>query len=153
VAAAVLVLALSKVGSESNSIEACQAVTAIASDERKMEYLKSWLAARLGNNDFAEVLQQRKYFERSEIKYWKYIDLDWKYLGFNKELVSVRFNSNDANSDEAAITSVGSMSISQNRILLIVRLDSSKDLGLRWPPEEMAKLTPVSTDVFVYCEN
>ena len=53
---------------------------------------------------------------------------------------------------DADAAKVGSISLSQQRTTIIIRLNDSPGMALRWTPEALGKLKSVGDGVFVDCE-
>jgi hypothetical protein len=132
--------------------DTCAGLTAIASDGQKMERVKAWLASRMSDKDFMDAVRQNRYFEPGDPRLQKYIDLDWRYLGFVPEYASLVFNSRNIERHDFDAGEIESVSLGQGRSSIIIRLGSAEDLGLRWPAQEAKKMKAVRADVFVYCE-
>ena len=130
--------------------EVCRAITAIASDAKKMQYVKAWAASRLSEKDFVEQLRTRNTFESNDER--SYGGLDWQRIGIEEGLASVEFNLGLSDAGGWDINQIHSVSIRRGRSMIVIRLSSANDLGLYWTPERLAELKPVVEDVFVYCD-
>jgi hypothetical protein len=130
----------------------CMTVSAIATDAQKMRYVQAWAAARIRDQRFMEAIRESPSFERGDPRSPHYIDLDWRSLGFMPELAWIEFNLNRRDGSTVDAMDIASVSLTQGRSTIIIRLNAAGDLGLHWPPDAMAELRPVSQDVFVDCE-
>jgi len=133
--------------------ETCNGVTAIARDPQKMKYVQAWAASRTHDERFMAALRESSSFVRGDPRSRHYIDLDWSYLGFSRDLAWVEFNTNEVDQHDIDAAEIGSVSVTQGRSSIIIKLSAAGDLGLQWPPEAMKKLKPISDDVFVYCDS
>lgn len=130
--------------------ETCTALSAIATDAQKMSYVRAWAAARIRDERLVDAIRGSDWFIRGDPTP-HYIDLDWRYLGFGPSLAWVEFNSNPRDGIAIDAMDIASVTLTQIRTSIIIRLNAAGDLGLHWPPEAMGKLRPISNDVFVYC--
>lgn len=130
----------------------CAALAATARDAQKMQYVREWLAKRTANEEFMDVVVKYRAFEQFSPFTPKYVDIDWRYLGFDPRAAWLGFNINDAEegSDPARILSV---SLNQSRAGIILKLRPTDDVVGRFgPPGNLNSVKPVSDDVFVYCD-
>ena len=130
---------------------ACSRFTAIAEDPQKMAYVKMWATARMKDPQFMQEVRRYPWFEGRDARKKKYIDLDWKYLGFDPDYSRIEFNINAKDVRDADATKIGSISLNQTRTSIIIRLNGSTDMALGWSAEEMRELKAVGDGVFVYC--
>ncbi len=130
--------------------EVCRAITAIASDPKKMQYVKAWAASRLSEKDFVERLRTRNSFESNDER--NYGGLDWQRIGIEEGLASVEFNLGLGDAGGWDVNQIHSVSIRRGRSMIVIRLGSANNLGLYWTPERLAELKSVGQDVFVYCD-
>jgi hypothetical protein len=130
---------------------ACSRLTAIAEDPQKMTYVKMWATARMKDPQFMQEVRRYPWFEGRDPRKKKYIDLDWTYLGFDPDYSRIEFNISVKDVHDADATKVGSITLSQQRTSIVIRLNDRADMALGWTPEEMRELRPVADGVFVDC--
>src|SRR5688572_21946163 len=118
-----------------------------------MRYVQAWAVSRIHDEPFMHAINESVTFTRGDPRSRQYIDLDWRYLGFAPELAWVEFNINEPGKDDLDASDIASISLTQGRSSIIIKLHAEGGLGLQWPPEAMSKLRPISDDVFVYCEH
>ncbi len=132
---------------------ACTRVEDISRDAQKMKYVKDWVTTRSGNKEFVDAAIEYKWFDRASPMTPRYIDLDWRYLGFDPQSAWVAFNIDDAEARPAGAATINSISLNQGRHGIIVKLDTASDLVIELgPPGNLSTIRPVSADVFVYCD-
>lgn len=125
---------------------ACNRVEGIARDADKMKYVKEWAAARTADKEFVDAAIKYQWFEQAFPLTQRYIDLDWRSLGFYPQSAWVAFNIDNT-------ATINSISLNQGRHGVIVKLDASSDLVIKLgPPGNLSTIRPVSDDVFVYCD-
>lgn len=127
----------------------CSRLTAIAQDPQKMAYVKMWAVERMKDPEFMQEVRQYPWFEGRDPRKKRYIDLNWKYLGFDPDYSRIELNINVKDMPDADATKVGSISLSQQRTRIIIRLNDSADMALGWTPEEIRSLKAAGEGVFV----
>jgi len=132
--------------------DSCSAIDAIANDTTKMHYAREWIASHLADPKFRESVQRRHTFDFGDERISQFGMVDWKYLGFAKELASLRFNMATTNSGEWDISRIDSVSLQQGRVAIVIRLSSLESFQSFWPQEVLAKMHSVANDVLVYCD-
>ena len=130
----------------------CTALMAIAKDSEKMNYVRTWVASRVNDEQFMDAVRKNRTFELGLPATRQYIDLDWRYLGFLPQDAWVGFDLEDADKDGLDARGIASVSLNQFRSSITIKLNAAADLGFQWTSEEMKKVRPVGNDVFVYCE-
>jgi hypothetical protein len=129
----------------------CSRLTAIAQDPQKTKYVREWVAARLNDPSFMNEVRRYPDFERIDPRTRQYIDLDWRYLGFDPGLAWIEFNIEAADRRDVDAKGVGSISLNENRSSIIIGLNGEAGLGLESFPEYIKELKGVGNDVFVDC--
>jgi len=150
-AALMLCVFLSGCGYRSTYEIACDSLTAIASDEQKMNHVKAWIAARLGDRKFVASLRERHELNHGDERFHRYGELDWNYLGLSGELTSLSFNMPLSKSGGWDVDHIDSVSLLHSRTFIIIRLSPAEDFGLDWPVEELARAKSVGPAVWVFC--
>lgn len=152
VAAIALTFYLVTSRSQSFHDETCTALTAIASDSEKINYVRTWVASRVNDKRFMDAVRKNRTFERGIPATQQHIDLDWRYLGFLPQYAWLGFELDKAHKHGLDAGGIASVSLNQFRSSIIIKLNGAADLGFQWTPEEMSKVRSVGDDVFVYCE-
>lgn len=131
----------------------CTAFTGIAKDAQKMNYVREWVAKRTASKEFMELVVKYRAFEQFSPYTPKYIDLDWRYLGFDPRAAWIGFNINDAEEQGADPARILSISLNQGRAGVILKLNPTDDVvGKFGPPGNKSSVKPVGNDAFVYCD-
>jgi hypothetical protein len=147
--ALVAVCSLFLLNLDSSLTDKCAAFTAIAKDTPKMRYVREWVAKRTADKEFMAVVREHQWFEHGSPLTSRYIDIDWRYLGFDPDAAWVAFNVDERDADPVTILTI---SLNQGRAGIILKLKPTDDVVGDGPPGNPSTVEPVGDDTFVYCD-
>jgi hypothetical protein len=147
-----MAVALLALGSTSHGSHFFETVKAIAHDPERISYARQRIAALLTNPDFRKVLETLDYFAPDDVDLVKFGGLDWNYLGLGQRWPKLQFNM-PTDLDSWDVDKVRSASLRMGRNFVIIKLGDSKDLGLPWPRERLARIESVGGGVYVFCDD
>jgi hypothetical protein len=152
-AAVAIVFFLAILGMRASDEAACNRVKTIAQDAEKMKYVREWVAKRTANKEFMALVVKYRWFEQFSPYTPQYIDIDWRYLGFDPRSAWVGFNVDDARQRGGDPVRILSVSLNQGRTGVILKLKPTDDVvGDLGPPGDPSTVTPIGDDVFIYCD-
>ena len=139
--------------SKSNYQDSCKRLESIAQDVEKIEYLDKWISTNLSNINFLEYMGKgglKSMLDNSGS--FSLIELDWGYLGIDKQYASLRLNRNFEDIENYLDAStIKSISFGEGRSHIIIKINDSEEFGIEGMDEVKAYMRSFRDDVFVRC--
>jgi len=128
----------------------CWKAKLIARNDDKTDYLRNWIKESLSNPDFLELEKTnpiRRDFSPTREEFAA-VNFDIEYLGMDLSGAGIVLN-RDFNPNYMDPTNITSVSFTQGRKSIVIKVDGSKEYGV-WIGENR-KRTDISDDVMVLC--
>ena len=128
----------------------CRDVTVIARDVDRVNYLKNWITESLSNPKFLEIERKNRLSRHADPTREEFaqINFDLDYLGMDLSGAGIDLH-RDLNADYLDPTNIKSVSFSQGRDSIVIRVNGSKALGVCIG--EGRKRIDITDDVTVLC--
>jgi len=77
------------------------------------------------------------------------LNIDWNFLGMQSDFAGIALNG--VHSGYENIFTISSVSLTQGRNQLIIKLGNVNDLGLQWPSHELKKVKHIKDNFYFFC--